>query len=309
MNLRFYIIYVAILISLGVSPAVGIPFLADSNVTATVHGATYAWDTFEPLNDTVIEIDSNPPQSKLAKNGTYSFELAPGTYTISAEYYQNDRLVYSKETIIEIESEGSYVFDLLLFPVSENTAKEPVAKTTNVNSGDSAGRTTLNGFTNLNYLPVILALFLLAGGSYKLFKKNKNLKFQEFRERKPGISGFMANPLSNSPNSGIELESEDPGERESLKNSIGIAPAGAFENENSALNPTPKKLPLSKDLSEALDIIRGHKGKITQKDLRSKLDYSEVKISLLLSELEKRGLIKKLKNGRENIVILVDTET
>ena len=67
-----------------------------------------------------------------------------------------------------------------------------------------------------------------------------------------------------------------------------------------------KKLPLSSDFCEVLDIIRGHKGRITQKDLRSKLDYSEVKVSLLLSELEKRGLIRKFKNGRENIVVLVD---
>lgn len=304
MKLRFYIICVAILVFLGVSPAIGIPFLADSNVTATVYGATYAWDTFEPLNNTVVEINSNPPQSKLATNGTYSFELAPGTYIISAKYYQDNRLVYSKETTLEIESEGTYVLDLLLFPASENTAKEPVTKTANVGIEESAGEKTLSEFLNMNYLPSILALLLLAGGGYKFLKKNRNVKIREFQERKPGMPGFIANPIGSSINSGMDPAFEEPGKWNPLKNSAAVT-AVDFENKNAA----PKKLPLSKDLSEALDIIRGHKGKITQKDLRNKLDYSEVKISLLLSELEKRGLIKKLKNGRENIVILADKET
>ena len=67
-----------------------------------------------------------------------------------------------------------------------------------------------------------------------------------------------------------------------------------------------RKLPLSEDQLEILDVIRSRRGKISQKDLRRRLEYSEVKVSLLLSELEKRGLIKKLKHGRENIVVLTD---
>ena len=87
-----------------------------------------------------------------------------------------------------------------------------------------------------------------------------------------------------------------------------------IEVKTAALNPIietaalKRSSPLSTDLREILDVIRGHKGRITQKDLRSKLEYSEVKVSLMLSELEKRGLIKKFKNGRENIVILIDEE-
>ena len=79
--------------------------------------------------------------------------------------------------------------------------------------------------------------------------------------------------------------------------------------ENSEIETAAlKKLPLSTDLNEVLDAIQSHRGRITQKDLRSRLEYSEVKVSLLLSELEKRGLIKKLKRGRENIVILTDEQ-
>jgi len=45
---------------------------------------------------------------------------------------------------------------------------------------------------------------------------------------------------------------------------------------------------------------------ITQKDLCSRSKYSEVKVSLMLSNLEKRKRIKKFKRGRENLVILLD---
>lgn len=78
---------------------------------------------------------------------------------------------------------------------------------------------------------------------------------------------------------------------------ISVIEANALKNE-----------PLTPELNDVLNIIRGNKGRITQKDLRGRLKYSEVKVSLLLSELEKRGLIKKFKNGRENIVVLIEED-
>jgi uncharacterized membrane protein len=69
-----------------------------------------------------------------------------------------------------------------------------------------------------------------------------------------------------------------------------------------------KKFPLPADLQEIMDIIRGQGGRITQKDLRSKLKYSEGKVSLMLADLERRELIEKFKRGRGNVVILRDEE-
>ncbi|HIH74066.1 MAG TPA: hypothetical protein HA306_01905 [Methanosarcina sp.] len=72
--------------------------------------------------------------------------------------------------------------------------------------------------------------------------------------------------------------------------------------------PVKKNLPLPADLQEIMDIIRGQGGRITQKDLRSKLKYSEGKVSLMLADLERRELIEKFKRGRGNVVILRDLE-
>jgi uncharacterized membrane protein len=45
---------------------------------------------------------------------------------------------------------------------------------------------------------------------------------------------------------------------------------------------------------------------VSQKDLRSKLNCSEVKVSVMLTDLEKMKRIKKFKRGRENFVVLID---
>lgn len=305
MNLRFYVLCTAALFALGIttSLALGIPFLTESNITATIHGATYASDTFEPLNYTVIYINSNPPQSLVAKNGTYSFELGPGDYVITARYYQNNTLIYSKQSTLKIEEEGNYVFDLLLYPVSESQATGVIEDNiNNFNIVNPRDKTKTGSFT-ISYLGIAFVIFLLLGGGYKLSRMHKKKKYNRSQVGKLRTSGFLAKTLGK----GIDSEVRSEGKVGIVGEAICIKEPiieSSSEIETAAL----KISPLSTDLRETLDVIRGHRGRISQKDLRNKLEYSEVKVSLLLSDLEKRGLIKKLKRGRENIVILVDNE-
>lgn len=58
------------------------------------------------------------------------------------------------------------------------------------------------------------------------------------------------------------------------------------------------------DLRETIEIIRDNGGRITQLELRKELNYSEAKISLMLADLENRGIIEKFKKGRGNVIIL-----
>jgi uncharacterized membrane protein len=64
---------------------------------------------------------------------------------------------------------------------------------------------------------------------------------------------------------------------------------------------------LRQDCKDVLSAIAKNGGRMTQLDLRKSLPYSEVKISLIASELEDAGLIKKVKKGRGNILILTQT--
>ncbi|HLC74165.1 MAG TPA: winged helix-turn-helix transcriptional regulator [Candidatus Nanoarchaeia archaeon] len=57
-------------------------------------------------------------------------------------------------------------------------------------------------------------------------------------------------------------------------------------------------------LNNVLEFIRKNQGRTTQKDIRKQLKISEAKVSLVLSQLESEGKIKKIKKGRGNIIIL-----
>ena len=102
------------------------------------------------------------------------------------------------------------------------------------------------------------------------------------------------------------VRSEPQGEKQAMSfEETGDKPSVISENEISA---SRKKLPLPTDLQEVMDIIRGQGGRITQKDLRSRLKYSEGKVSLMLADLERRELIEKFKRGRGYVIILRDEE-
>ncbi len=334
------------------------PAVADSNSTATIHGAVYSWDTLEPLDNTVIYVNSTPTQYIVAKNGMYSVELVPGNYTITAKYYQNSVLTYSIEENIEIKDAGNYVLDLLLPSVyseelmdgSNTTHKSqgPVIENFKPKDGSQGLPKTgdLPVFSGLisnsrtltfkqsrlyslitNFQLVTFTIILLFLGGYLLSRTRKNIdKDASHEEQKEHmIRDFLK--IVNMPkisvkfmDKGIDLERKEPGESkeeypEQKTELVELGPEGENKKtffEEPAYNPIietlalKKKLVLSADLQEVLDIIRRQGGQITQKDLRSKLKHSEVKVCLMLTDLEKRKRIKKFKRGRENIVILID---
>lgn len=55
---------------------------------------------------------------------------------------------------------------------------------------------------------------------------------------------------------------------------------------------------------KTIALIREH-SRITQKELRKMMPYSEAKISLVVAQLESEGKIKKIKKGRGNILVYV----
>jgi len=71
-----------------------------------------------------------------------------------------------------------------------------------------------------------------------------------------------------------------------------------------AVPEAPSDSGLPDDLREVVRIIEGNGGRISQIDLRKALPCSEAKVSLMLTDLEGRGIVKKVKKGRGNIIIL-----
>lgn len=64
-----------------------------------------------------------------------------------------------------------------------------------------------------------------------------------------------------------------------------------------------KRVALTREQRELLEKIKGAGSRLTQRELRKQVDYSEAKVSLDLDVLESQGLIKRIKKGRGNIII------
>ncbi|NJD78068.1 MAG: hypothetical protein FIB08_13420 [Candidatus Methanoperedens sp.] len=86
----------------------------------------------------------------------------------------------------------------------------------------------------------------------------------------------------------------EPVSNESAK----IQPIKTGENRDEA-----KREELPADLKDLYDLILGMGGRTTQKEIRKKIAFSEAKVSLMIADLEDRGLIKKIRRGRSNIII------
>lgn len=59
-----------------------------------------------------------------------------------------------------------------------------------------------------------------------------------------------------------------------------------------------------KDINHIIKFINQEGGRTTQKEIRKQIPLSEAKISLMIAELQHKGIIEKIKKGRGNIVIL-----
>ena len=293
---------------------------------ATVHGVAYEWSTFEPLDNTLVEVNSTPVQSMVAKSGVYSFNLPSGTYLIKAKYYQNDALTHYGEEVITVSDEGSYVVDMLLLPSYTNTGldaamvsqENAVQDTAVSSSGDGSG--ILIG-ASLTLILVLLILF------YQVRYKS---------ERSPvvshprGAGSLAADPVVLEPavfepvkaehhtTALIKVDHEIPEiqlQIISSRDENGVSDISPEPVHIPELNTSYRKAPeissehIPADLQEILEILRSQGGRITQKDMRKRLRYSEGKVSLMLLDLEKRGKIQKFKKGRGNILFLIEDES
>lgn len=77
-----------------------------------------------------------------------------------------------------------------------------------------------------------------------------------------------------------------------------------LKQEITEIKKISEKEDLETDLKELVAFIKKEGGRTTQKDIRKNFAQSEAKISLMISELEDKGKIKKIKKGRGNIITL-----
>ena len=65
-----------------------------------------------------------------------------------------------------------------------------------------------------------------------------------------------------------------------------------------------KKADVSDLAQDIIKFIKSQKGRVSQKDIRKKFPSSEAKISLVITELQHKGVVERIKKGRGNIIVL-----
>jgi uncharacterized membrane protein len=249
---------------------IGIPVIS----AATIHGTIFEWSTFEPLDNALIEVNSTPTQFRVATSGIYSFNLQPGNYLITTCYYRNDKLeYYSRDNITVTDQEGDYIFDILLFPIEDGSVEDILPEEVIENiTIDINEENTFPKF-GWEYTVFALLVFIIAAiAAYYHYKRKDDQDIDVVLKPEPEP----------------ELEPE---------------PVSQIKTDSEPLIDV--SIPLPDDLKEVIEILSRSDGRITQKDLRGKLRCSEAKVSLMIADLEARGLIQKIKKGRGNIIILI----
>ncbi len=227
--------------------AISIPLAS----AATLKGNIYD-ENLDLAKDTLVEINSIPQQKFLAKDGSYSFELSPGKYTLTAK----NNLIVTTEPIQIVSPEGQYVVDLFLLP--DFTEEDQLWNET---QEEVVVDIEENNYSFLKWIIAALIFAVLLGRIIYMRKKYGSLRL--FRKK-------------------IKEESRKTVEqhREELEKEPG-------------------------HLEQALEIIQKHGGRITQKELRKEMMYlSEAKISLIITELEHKEKVEKIKKGRGNVIIM-----
>jgi len=152
MKLTIMKIWIALLIVLLVNPV----------NAATIKGTVYNEDLSIQKNS-IVEINTSPSQKIIAREGTYSFEVAIGEYTLKAKYLKNNEIFSSFEEKISIKDNGIYNLDLILFPIPT----EPISENEVI---------TDNSQNNKKTIFIAFILLILLGATIFLIFKNKSLK-------------------------------------------------------------------------------------------------------------------------------------
>lgn len=251
-------------------------FLPGVVLGATISGTAFEWFTLEPIGNIIVEIDTIPKQTIVSGDGSYSFNAGEGTYTLTAQYFEDNLLVYEATETIVIGEDGSFIIDLIMLPSLEDefflddlnnlSVLEELEEPQQVDNSNLIGGVIL----------VLVAFILILFGARKITSSVTGLETERIslEEKYSKIPKEMEKALKEKP----------------------------VQKEKAVAKPEK----LDKDLQQVLGILKKYGGRLTQKELRDKLPHGEAKASLLIAELVEMKKIKKFKQGRGNVLVLKD---
>lgn len=230
--------------------------LAPFTHAAVITGTTYDGLTLDVLPNAIVTINTTPAQTKLVKDGMYTFDVPIGKYTLKGTYLEQGIVVQEALHSLNVEKEGTYTVDLILLPDLGDIPDEPFPD-------DEPAPTWIEQLIQGPFAWLLLLAIVLIGAGYTIIQTKKNTETR----------------YAKSESDSTETKNEPPKTDEIQLDRYAIEVLG--------------------------DLNRGG-NRLTQKELRSMINIGEAKVSLVVSEMESYGLIKKIKKGRGNILILTE---
>ncbi|MBI2136250.1 hypothetical protein HYU06_04205 [Candidatus Woesearchaeota archaeon] len=216
------------------------------------------------ISNVNVEINTTPKQREVADQSVYVFNVPKGSYVIIAKQYEDGILKASTTEQITVDQEGEYKLDLILFP--------DVSEDQNLIDEKIELKTPYDDEKKDNILLVVAILAVIvitAVISLLLNKKRKNFAKPK---KKTDVKKVAEEVIKETANEKV----------------IDELPA---QTEDA-------------DAKMVLEFIKAGGGRTTQKDIRKSFPSSEAKISLILTDLEAQGKIRKIKKGRGNVVVM-----
>ena len=239
--------------------------------SATIQGTVYDFSLDEQDN-AIVTISTDPIQVYIAKDSYYRFDVPNGDYTLSAKFTLREQLISSYSENISISDDGDYRIDIILFPNLDNDFELDDFVDFDEYEDDQSTKLSVNKSVDSQKELIIfiiaasLIFVLLIVFIYYFLSIRKNLKKDGMNLRKRRIK------IKDS----------------CLKVNLSNAASDEIDSDSQFI----------------LNILSKNGGRILQKELRKQIPLSEAKISLLISDLESTGKIKKIKKGRGNIIII-----
>ena len=257
--------------------------VSQANAT-TLSGSLYDLN-LEKLNDVIVRIGD---EQYISKNGDYRFDLELGKYTvIAAQFDENQVLIKSSKETINIEEDKNYYLDLILI--------ESFDEESNLFSVLDNLEFSVEGNNNSWLLWLLLSIIVLGGLVFIISYKRIHKRIQQSKEEsEKRISEVKSEAKQEAEKAKQEAKDEVKKEtKEHIQKEV--------EKVKLELKTTKN---LDKSLKDVVEFIVQEGGRTTQTEIRYKFPSSEAKISLMITELEHKGIVKRIKKGRGNVIVL-----
>ncbi len=258
---------------------------------ASISGVVYD-SNLDKIDKAVIElVGASSTQVKVTRNGSYWFEAPSGDYFLLAKTAESADNELNQSIILVAGTNTA--FDLVLLGLN----KEPMAPETDFLeeiSSESINETQLTELDNLD-----------EGG-----RKNANYYYWAFGGLLVLVAAiaywtWFRKPVEKQAAPDARAEKKGSGQDEPLE--LHRKERNALEaqrKEMNALEAQRKELELHREERDVLEFIEKNGGSATQRELRKALPYSESKVSMVLTNLEGLGKLRKTKRGRGNVIRL-----